>query len=130
MAKLIPRRRLNHIVAHLAEMKAAIRREAREVEGRARRNLAEARASTTHSKIVGPGHLTKIGSAADDPDVLVYMDAPNPMAIEYGHGPSGYFDPDKYGKVTKAPAGLYILNRAAGIAGSMVTPSMGRRGVK
>ncbi|AOT24677.1 hypothetical protein PBI_STASIA_21 [Mycobacterium phage Stasia] len=130
MAKLIPRRRLNSIVANLAETKAAIRREAREVEGRARRNLAQARASTTHSKIIGPGHLTSIGSAADDPDVLVYMEAPNPMAIEYGHGPSGYFDPDKYGKVTKAPAGLYILNRAAGIAGSNVTPSMGRRGVK
>ncbi|ATN88093.1 hypothetical protein SEA_CINDARADIX_19 [Mycobacterium phage Cindaradix] len=130
MAKLIPRRNLNHIVAHLPETRAAVRRHAREVEGRARRNLAQARSSTTHSKIVGPGHLTKIGSLADDPDVLVYMEAPNPMAIEYGHGPSGYFDPDKYGEVTKAPSGLYILNRAAGIAGSMVTPSMGRRGVK
>ncbi|AGK87951.1 tail completion or Neck1 protein [Mycobacterium phage Severus] len=130
MARLIPRKSLNSIVAHLPEVKQAIRRETKECENRADQNLARARASTTHSKIIGPGHLTSIGSYQEEVDGIVHMDAPNPIAIEYGHGPSGYFDPDKYGKVTKAPHGLYILTRAAGIAGAHVTTSMGRRGVK
>ncbi|QXN73859.1 hypothetical protein SEA_EAGLEPRIDE_21 [Mycobacterium phage Eaglepride] len=130
MAHLLPRKVLNGIVARHVDVKAAIRKETKEVENRAEANLARARASTTHSKIIGPGHLTSIGSYQEEIDGIAHMDAPNPIAIEFGHGPSGYFDPDKYGKVTKAPAGLYILTRAAGLAGSHVTPSMGRRGVK
>ncbi|AFQ97331.1 tail completion or Neck1 protein [Mycobacterium phage Rebeuca] len=130
MAHLLPRQVLNGIVARLPEVRQAIRRETREVENRAEQNLARARASTTHEKIIGPGHLTSIGSYMEEIDGIAHMDAPNPIAIEFGHGPSGYFDPDKYGKVTKAPHGLYILTRAAGLAGSHVTASMGRKGVK
>lgn len=117
-------------VVKLPGVIGAIEDEAQEVGVRAEINLAEARASTTHRKIKGPANLTNIDvEKAPDrvADWFVCLEAPNPIAIEYGHGPSGYFDPDKYGRVTKAPAGLYILTRAAGLDAKFVVPSMGRK---
>lgn len=108
----------NGKIANMRGVKARIKQEAHEVEVKAEMNLKSARASTTHVRIdPSQAHETRIAleHAPDySPDWLVSMYAVNPMALEYGHYPSGYFDPDRYGSVTKAPQGLYILNRAAG----------------
>jgi hypothetical protein len=117
MARLIPRKALNHVVAHLEEVNAAIHKETNKVEVRAQTNLSEARASTRWHKIFGPGHLTKVDADFGEVDGFVNLHAPNPMAIEFGHQPSGVFGPDgKYGHLdTKSPDGLYILTKASGI---------------
>ena len=92
----------------------------REIEMRAKRNLAQARATTEHHKIVGPGGLTEIGKdnvpIVDGYgffDQLIWMEggADNraALAIEMGHNPSGVFG----GTETRSPRGLHILGRAA-----------------
>ena len=92
----------------------------REIEMRAKRNLIQARATTEHHKIVGPGGLTEIGKdnvpIVDGYgffDQLIWMEggADNraALAIEMGHDPSGVFG----GTETRSPRGLHILGRAA-----------------
>ena len=126
---------MSGIVSHLQEVHEALHKEAVEVEGRARDNLAMARATTTHTKIVpekSPAHATKILPPVEAPgkytqDYLVIMEGNNPMAEEFGHGASGFFDPDKYGRQTRSPWGLYILTRAAGFGTNNVVASQSRR---
>jgi hypothetical protein len=43
----------------------------------------------------------------------VTLEAPNAMAIEFGHAPSGVFA----GTATRPPRGLYILGKSSGLAG-------------
>lgn len=118
------RRFINGTAARAHETQGALRRTTREIEGKARANLARARSSTRWHKIYGPGHLTHVNATrADgeygDIDYLVNLEAPNAMAIEFGHQPSGVFGPGgSLGHLdTKAPEGLYILSRAAGLTG-------------
>lgn len=110
--------RFNGMIANMRGVKAEVKSAAQKVEVKAEMNLKSARASTTHVRIdPARAHETeiKLEHAPDRAsDWLVSMYGVNPMALEYGHYPSGYFDPDRYGSVTKAPGGLYILNRAAG----------------
>lgn len=119
MAKLLPRRTVNGIVAHLEEVDAALHGEAKEVETRANTNLVAARASTSHRKIASErAHETSIGMGHTEGkygsiDYEVYMDGDDPMATEFGHAPSGYFSPET-GRKSRAPSGLYILTGAAG----------------
>jgi hypothetical protein len=116
--------RCNDIVRTLPEVKRSVRRGAKEVGAKAEVLLDIARATTPHSKLgpdvvnnPQPSHLTEItvDPAFDWPgDWFVSMWAPapsNPVAIEYGHMPSGFFK----NKPSKAPEGLYILHRAAGL---------------
>lgn len=112
MAKLIGRRSLNAIVANLPGVADATWEEAKDGESRAKANLAMVRASTPHHKIFGPDHLTWISSERAYPDALFSLNAPNALAIEFGHDPSGVFANTD----TKSPEGLYILMRAAGLA--------------
>lgn len=126
-------RTMNGKVAHLSETKEGVRAEAVKLETRAKDNLAAARASTTHRKIKGPSHRTKITLTRADGqygfvDFFVNLEAPNPWAIEFGHYPSGFFNPAKYGRVTKAPHGLYILSSAAGYGGQTSVSSGFTRG--
>ena len=90
----------------------------REIEMRAKRNLAQARATTEHHKIIGPGGLTEIGKdnipkeyGFFDQDIWMEGGEDNraALAIEMGHKPSGYFK----GKPSRSPRGLHILGRAA-----------------
>jgi len=90
----------------------------REIEMRAKRNLAQARATTEHHKIIGPGGLTEIGKdnipkeyGFFDQDIWMEGGADNraALAIEMGHDPSGVFG----GTKTRSPRGLHILGRAA-----------------
>lgn len=120
------------LVKNIPGIKAEVKKEATEVETKAETNLRAARASTTHTRIGRElAHQTeiKLEKAPDyTPDYLVSMYAVNPMALEYGHYPSGYFDPVKYGSITKSPSGLYILNRAAGFPAQHVVSAPTRRG--
>lgn len=136
MAKVYGRKLVNGAAAHHVETQTALRRLTREVEGKARANLAKARASGW-TKIADPDGLTKIGSAQGEGkygavDYVVYMEAykQGAMAIEFGHAPSGVFGPG--GQMshikTKAPHGLYILSRAAGLGMKMTISSGKKRG--
>lgn len=112
---LIGQKAMNTVVSHHSETHAAIHKETGELETRAKANLDGARSSTRWHKIFGPGHLTDVTKSFGDVDGFVNLEAPNPMAIEFGHAPSGVFGPDgSLGHIhTKAPDGLYILTRAA-----------------
>lgn len=128
MATVYGQKLITSAVTRHREVRGEIRRVTNRVDHRASRNLAKARGSTRWYKIHGPAHLTQVGSFIDGSDGVIYLQAPNAMAIEFGHGPSGVFGPGgEYGHLeTKAPHGLYILTRAASLAGSNVTPARGR----
>lgn len=114
MVKIDPE--LEKIVVHLPGVGNAIYDEAEDREGVAHGFLIEARATTTHTKIFGPAHLTSTSVERLGPvDSQFSLNAPSPESIEFGHNPSGVFDPEKYGRRTKPPEGLYILHRAAGL---------------
>lgn len=116
--RLIGNKAMNHVISHLPGVVQAVRDENDEIYDRARANLAAARASTQWSKIVGPDHLTRVTKSHGDVDAFTNLEAPNAMAIEFGHQPSGVFGPGgRYGHLdTKAPEGLYIITKAARLA--------------
>lgn len=116
MAYVIGKKRLNLIVSHLDEVRDAVHDVAKAKGRRADLLLGNARATTQWFKIVGPGHLTEITVERGEVDSFFSLVAPDPMAIEFGHAPSGVFGPGGiYEHIkTKAPDGLYILTRAAG----------------
>lgn len=133
MVNLIGEHAMRSVVAHQGEVHDKLKETASEVEARANAGLAAARGTTSHRKIdQARAHETTIGTSEAEGhygsiDYEVYMEGDNPMAEEFGHAPSGYFDPEKYGKVTKAPHGLYILTRASGGLGDLeLVPAMGR----
>ncbi len=108
---------MNIVVSHLSTTKAAVRREARLIEGKARANLA---AANETSRITPKDYFPAyIDADEGDVDCYVNLHAPNAMALEFGHAPSGVFGPDgRYGHIkTKPPEGRYIVSRAAGLAG-------------
>jgi hypothetical protein len=118
-----------HLVSTVPGIRAAVKEEAKEVETRAETNLRAARLATTHTRIEPIHRKAEIKlEPTPGPDFLVSMYAPNPMALEYGHYPSGYFDPLKYKSITKSPSGLYILNRAAGFPAQNVVSAPTRIG--
>lgn len=111
MVKLIGQKAMNHVVSHHSETQAALRSENRKVTRRAEANLAAADKTT---RITLEGYFpARIESSEGDVDHFTTLVAPNAMALEFGHDPSGYFA----GTDTKAPDAEYILWRAA-IGGS------------
>lgn len=116
MVELISEKAMNTVVSHLGEVKGKVHDEARGIAEAAKAILEEARASTRWHKIIGPSHLTNVDSSQGEVDAFANLNAPNPMAIEFGHDPSGVFGPGgRYGDTkTKAPEGLYILHKASG----------------
>lgn len=113
MVKLIGQTALDTVVAHQPGVYRHIETEAKKVEEKAKILLESARATTHWHKMLGPGHLTSISMEHHEVDAYINLNAPNPMGIEYGHFPSGYYE----GTNTKSPHGLYILNGAAGFPG-------------
>lgn len=81
------------------------------VTRRAKKNLAAAnKTSRITAEGYFPAEIEEVDGAVDFHTVL---HAPNALALEFGHAPSGFFaDTD-----TKPPAAEYILTRAA-IGGS------------
>ncbi len=97
----------NEAAARHVETKRALRRENRMVEGRARSNLA---AANKTSRVTATGYFpASIETAEHDVDMYTMLTAPNAMALEFGHAPSGVFEDTD----TKAPDPEYILTRAA-----------------
>jgi hypothetical protein len=105
----------NNTILNLPGLKVGVGDEAMKMGVKAEGILENIRATTQWDKISGPDGLTRIDvSEADDPDHpadwQVELWGPNPIAIEFGHEPSGYFA----GTKTRSPEGLYILYKAAG----------------
>ena len=112
-------------VLALPGINLAVKEEAGDIGQRADAILDTVRATTPHQKLVEeireesrqPSGLTfiRVEKAWDRPsDWFVSLYAPNPSnayALEFGHQPSGFFK----NKPSKAPEGLYILHRAAGL---------------
>lgn len=97
----------NEAAARSSETKRALRKYTRQVEGMARSNLA----ATEHTKRITLKDYfpAEIESAEHDVDMYVMLHAPNAMALEFGHAPSGFFA----GTDTKPPDPTYILTQAA-----------------
>jgi hypothetical protein len=110
---------MNIVVSHIDGVRETVAKKAEEIHGVADGLLMEAR-STTHWVNIGDpastGHRYEITKSHGDVDSFVNLEGPNPLAMEFGHSPSGYFAPERYGHITKSPEGLYILTRASGIA--------------
>ena len=97
----------NEAAARHVETKRSMRRENRMLSGRARGNLAGANKT---SRITPAGYFpAEIETAEHDVDMFTILHAPNAMALEFGHDPSGIFA----GTDTKPPDPEYILTRAA-----------------
>lgn len=103
------KREMHKYIAHKPGVADAMYDEAKERDRKAAGLLAEVRATTTHEKIHGPSHLTRTSASRGSPDARFSLHAPNALAEEYGHDPSGVFA----GTDTKPPDGLFILTRAA-----------------
>jgi hypothetical protein len=122
---------INGAAAHHPKTQAAVLAVAEAIEARATASLEQSRANDI-VRIDGKDGMHKITrergtNEYGDVDWVVALEGPGAMAIEFGHAPSGHFDPDRYGKVTKAPQGLYILSGAAGFGQKTLIPG-GRKG--
>lgn len=111
MARLISKSALHFVVAHIDGVKHEVHDTAKKVTEKAEARLGEARSSTEWHKIHGPDHLTKVETTQGAVDSFTVLEAPNAMAIEFGHEPSGVFA----GTKTRPPRGLYIISGAAGL---------------
>lgn len=122
---------VNGTAANHPKTQAAVDATADGIKTRAEGNLQASRANdiTRIDGKNGQHEITKtIGENEYGPvDRLVNLEGPGAMSIEMGHAPSGHFDPERYGKVTKAPQGLYILTGAAGVGLQAHIPG-GRKG--
>jgi hypothetical protein len=97
----------NKVAARAAETQRALEKENAGVTRRAEGNLA--RANTT-SRVTETGYFpASIESSERDVDHYTTLVAPNAVALEFGHSPSGVFA----GTDTKSPDPTYILTRAA-----------------
>jgi hypothetical protein len=97
----------NQAAAQHVETKRALSLENRKVEVKAMVNLAQANSTT---RITPKGYFpAEIETAEGDVDYYTILHAPNAMALEFGHAPSGWFE----GTNTKPPAAEYILTKAA-----------------
>lgn len=113
----------NRAAARHVDARKAVRKERDQVTRAARTNLE--RANTTRrvtKKGYFPAEILESEEVVDDHELCyTILQAPNAMALEFGHAPSGYFDPDlPYlpGNNSRAPSPTYILSRAA-IRGSV-----------
>ncbi len=102
----------NQAAAQHIDTKRALSYENAKVEVKARVNLA----ATNHTPRIA-GHNdpadayfpAEIETAVGDVDYYTILHAPNAMALEFGHAPSGYFKDIP----SKPPAAEYILTKAA-----------------
>lgn len=101
----------NRAAARHVDTRAAVRKERAGVTRRARDNLA-AQNTTTRITKTGyfPAEILEAEVIEDDHELcFTILQAPNAMALEFGHAPSGFFE----GTDTKSPEETYILTRAA-----------------
>jgi hypothetical protein len=106
---------MNTVISHHAVTQASIHEHTDEIEARAKGELARANSTT---RITPEGYFPAfIDSSYGDVDGFVNLNAPDAVALEFGHQPSGVFGPGgRYGHIkSKAPEGRYILSLAAGL---------------
>lgn len=106
------KREMHKLIAHKPGVGNALYEEAKERDRIASGLLAEERATTTHQRVTLKGYKpARISSqrSAGGVDAEFSLHAPNALALEFGHDPSGVFA----GTDTKSPDGLFILTRAA-----------------
>ncbi|AIS73784.1 hypothetical protein SEA_SEMPERFI_23 [Mycobacterium phage SemperFi] len=97
----------NKVAARAAETRREVKKVRDGVTGRAKRNLAQANKT---SRITETGYFpANISEQDGDVDFHTILNAPNALALEFGHAPSGFFE----GTDTKPPDAEYILTRAA-----------------
>jgi hypothetical protein len=97
----------NKVAARLKETRDAVKDERGKVTKRAKRNLAS---QNNTERITPEGYFpANISEVDGDVDFHTVLNAPNALALEFGHDPSGFFA----GTRTKAPDPTYILTRAA-----------------
>jgi len=97
----------NEVAAHHVKTKFNVRSVRNEVTSKAKTNLA---AANKTSRITPKGYFKATITESDgDTDAYTHLNAPNAMALEFGHAPSGWFA----GSNTRPPAAEYILTRAA-----------------
>lgn len=97
----------NTAAARHVDTRKEIRHQNTMVEVRARSNLAECNDTT---RITAKDYFpAEIETADDGENCYTILHAPNAMALEFGHSPSGWFA----GTDTKPPSATYILTRAA-----------------
>lgn len=101
----------NRAAARHYETRRAVRRERNGVTRRATVNLE----NTDHTERMStkgyfPAFISESEEIVDDHEhCFTELNAPNAVALEFGHAPSGWFaDTD-----TQAPEATYILTRAA-----------------
>lgn len=97
----------NEAAARHVDTKRGVRRVNRDVSGRARANLAGQH--STRRRTLSGYFPAEIETAEHDVDCFTILHAPDAMALEFGHAPSGVFA----GTDTKSPDPTYILTRAA-----------------
>lgn len=106
MARLMPKKALNGLVANMAQVQAGLDKLSHEVAGRAEADLAKRHKPDT----TGEGHheieVTKAHGKYGHVDREVAMVGPAPAALEYGH---------RHNFSGKFVRGAYILLRAAGL---------------
>lgn len=97
----------NSVAARHVDTKKGVKDVRDGVTRRARNNLA---AANSTKRITPEGYFpAEIEEASKGPDEFTVLHAPNAMALEFGHAPSGFFK----GTDTKPPAAEYILTKAA-----------------
>ena len=107
MAKVYPN--ANGAAARHVETHRTCRKVRDNVTTRAKENLAEANKT---SRITKTGYFPAEIEETENSSMVDYytvLHAPNAMALEFGHAPSGVFE----GTDTKPPDAEYILTRAA-----------------
>lgn len=106
----------NDVAAHHVDTRAAVKRQNEKVSKAATENLAATKHTPRIAKAKDPADAyfpARIETEEHDVDFYTILHAPNAFALEFGHAPSGFFDPDKGRGPTKPPAAEYILTRAA-----------------
>jgi len=102
----------NSAAARHVETRAEVRKQNRMVEIKAMMNLAMTDHTPRITGVNDPDDAyfpAEIETADGGVDAYTILHAPNAMALEFGHAPSGVFK----GTATKPPAAEYILTRAA-----------------
>jgi len=102
----------NEAAARHVETHAAVARHNEKVTAAAKANLAATKHTPRLAEAKDSADIyfpAEIESSEHDVDCFTTLHAPDAMALEFGHAPSGYFK----GTKTRPPAGTYILTRAA-----------------
>lgn len=102
----------NEAAARHVDTIKGVREQNKKVEAAAIRNLANTKHTPRIAEAKDPADIyfpAEIETKEEGSLAWTILHAPDAMALEFGHAPSGYFKD----KPSKAPEATYILTRAA-----------------